>query len=358
MDRLFGHLAVKFGRSAEDLATEGLRYLLDRRVAREAFVGFVNARAAAELPEALAFRTQEGTEDGDGRPDMLGVAGDGATPLVVESKFWAGLTAHQPNGYLRELAGTPGSVLLFLVPHPRREYIWPTLRARAEEEFVVAEGAGTDGAAEGAERPSFVLDLANGTTLVLASWRDALNAIEAAVRAEGGMHALLEDIHQVQSLCERYSDEGFIPLRGDELGQDVGKRLRQVHLIVQDLRSRMGAAWDGAANMSTSRKRYTFKTTLYGFPAVIGVKYIWWARRGQSPIWLRVKARDGDRCTAVVRALQPAFGAFDDAPSYPTDVLLPLPLKPGVERDAVLDDLAAQLDDIAERLRLVLAGPA
>jgi hypothetical protein len=29
MDRLFGHLAVKLGRSAEDLATEGLRYLLD-----------------------------------------------------------------------------------------------------------------------------------------------------------------------------------------------------------------------------------------------------------------------------------------------------------------------------------------
>jgi hypothetical protein len=203
---------------------------------------------------------------------------------------------------------------------------------------------------------AYRVDLANKTTLVLCSWRDALNAVEAGVQAGGGMRGLLEDIRQVKSLCERYSREGFVPLRGDELGQDVGKRVNQLTHLVRDLRNHLGGGWGGSANMATSRKRYTFKTTLHGFGAVIGIKYVWWARRGQSPIWLRIKARDDDRCAEVVRRLKPTYDAFDDKPSYPTDVLLPLPLKLGVERDDVLDDLARQLDDIAVRLRPVLGG--
>lgn len=344
MSDLFGHLATRFGRSPEDLATEGLCYVLNHRVAGNAFAAFVNERAETTLPENLTFRTQEAATEGDGQPDMSGVSGDGTTRLLVESKFWAGLTQNQPNGYLLELNETPGSVLLFLVPHPRREYIWPKIRDAAAEKFEVKR------------EDNYRVSLAKAATLVLCSWRDALNAVEAGVQAEGGMRGLLEDIRQVQSLCERYSREGFVPLRGDELGQDVGKRVNQLTYLVTDLRNHLGDGWGGSANMATSRKRYTFKTTLHGFGAVIGIKYIWWARRGQSPIWLRIKARDDDRCAEVVRVLKPEYGAFDDKPSYPTDVLLPLPLKLGVERDDVLADLAGQLDDIAERLEPVLTA--
>lgn len=346
MSDLFGHLATQFGRSPEDLATEGLCYILNHQVAGDAFVAFVNARADAseqrKLDTPLSFRTQEATEDGDGQPDMIGISGE-TKQLLVESKFWAGLTANQPNGYLRDLGGTPGSVLLFLVPNPRREYIWPKIRKSAKEKFEV----------EGED--DYRLSLANGTRLLLCSWRDALNAVASAVQAEGGMRELLEDIRQVQGLCERYSREGFVPLRGDELGQDVGKRVSQLTWLVRDMRNRLGDGWSKDSKMATSRKRYTFKTQLHGFDVFVGIMYFWWAERGQSPIWLRIEARKADLRDDVLRALKPEFPAFADKPTtYPTDVLLPLPLKLGVERDEVLDDLEDQLKKIAERLHSVL----
>ena len=349
MSDLFGHLATRFGRSPEDLATEGLCYILNHQVAGNAFVAFVNARADAseqrKLDTPLTFRTQEATEDGDGQPDMVAVSGNAKKQLLVESKFWAGLTANQPNGYLRDLEGTPGRVLLFLVPHPRREYIWPKIRKSAKEEFEVEAEDG------------YRLSLANGTRLLLYSWRDALNAVASAVQAEGGMRGLLEDIRQVQGLCERYSREGFVPLRGDELGQDVGKRVNQLTWLVRDLKNRLGDGWSKDSNMATSRKRYTFKTQLHGFDVFVGIMYFWWAERGQSPIWLRIKARKAGRREDVLQALKPDFQAFADKPTtYPTDVLLPLPLKLGVERDEVLDDLEKQLANIAERLSLVLTS--
>ena len=231
------------------------------------------------------------------------------------------------------------------MPHPRREYIWPKIRKSAKKEFEV-EGEN-----------DYRLSLANGTKLLLCSWRDALNAVASAVQAEGGMRGLLEDIRQVQGLCERYSREGFVPLRGDELGQDVGKRVNQLTWLVRDLKNRLGDGWSKDSNMATSRKRYTFKTHLHGLDVFVGIMYFWWAERGQSPIWLRIKARKADRREDVLRALKPDFQAFADKPTtYPTDVLLPLPLKLGVERDEVLDDLEKQLANIAERLSLVLTS--
>lgn len=346
MSHLFGHLATQFSHSPEDLATEGLRYLLNHRVAGEAFVEFVNARSGADLPRSLTFRTQEGTEEGEGQPDVKGVAGDGMTPLLLESKFWAGLTNNQPNGYLRELAETPGGVLLFLVPHPRQEYLWPRIRNEAASEFEVRPNDESDS--------SFVLHFSDDTTLTLASWRDALNAVESAVQAEGGMRELLEDIHQVQSLCERYSDTGFHPLRGDEIGPDIGKRLVQLHGIVRDLRNRLGdPSWGSDPSMSTSRKRYAFNTTLYDFDATVGLLYVWWDRDGSSPVWLRLDTQTPGQRDAVRRALKPNFQTRE-GDARPNSVLICLPLKLGVERDEVLDDLANQLSTIASRLRPVL----
>lgn len=350
MSRLFGELVTKFGRSPEDLATEGLCYLLRHGVAAEAFVERVNVQAGTTLSSSLTFRTQEEAEDGDGQPDMRGIDGDGSTQLLTESKFWAGLTENQPNGYLRELIGS-GGVLLFLVPHPRRPYLWPKIREKAASEFEVRE--------TNPSQSSFALHLAEETVLFLQSWKDMLNVVESAVQSVGGLRELLEDVHQVQSLCDRYSDEGFLPLRGDEIGQDVGKRILQLTQIVQDLRGRLGDGWGPETKMATSRKRYTFRTQLYGFQAVIGIKYYWWAQDGRSPLWTRVKAQNSDRRDAVLHALDPDIHAFADKPeSYPYDVLIPLSLKLGVERDEVIDDLVGQLDRIADRLEPVLARPS
>lgn len=350
MSSLFGQLATKFGQSPEDLATEGLRHVLSHRVAGTAFVEYIRAQSNAELRENLLFRTQQDTDEGEGRADMKAVAGDGSVPLLVESKFWAGLTANQPNGYLRHLEGTSGGVLLFLAPHPRLKYLWPKLRERAGEEFPIEVGSADD-------EEEFVLPLQNGATLLLRSWQEVLNAIESAVQAEGGHSDLLDDLRQVRGLCDRHSDAGFLPFRGDDIGQDVGKRVHQLRNIVLAVDPELGKLWTADRNVTSSRYRYGLRTKLHGFDAVIAIIYYWWSADGRSPIWLRLKAETRNRRDEVLRALEPDIQARrDKETSYPTDVLIPLPPKLGVEKDEVIADLAGQLNKIAERLTSVLTG--
>lgn len=344
MSRLFGQLASKFGASPEDLATEGLCHLLHHRVAAEAFVDYLNAQSGQDLPSSLRFSTQEQTENGEGQPDLRGMAGDGSVPLLIESKFWAGLTANQPTGYLRELADTPDSVLLFLAPYSRREYLWPKIRERA------ISSVSTD--ATTGEQP-FILNLPTDTTLLLRSWRDVLDALATAIQAEGGFGDLLEDVHQVQSLRECYSSKGFLPLRGDEIGQDVGRRVRQLTQIVQDLRARLGEGWDSNTRMATSRNRYTFVTKLHGVDATLGLLYVWWARDGRSPFWMRLDTETPEQQNRALRALEPQFQTRTGE-ERPTSILVPLSLRLRVERDEVLNDLAAQLSRISELLDPVL----
>jgi hypothetical protein len=343
--RLFGHLAIKFGRSPEDLATEALCHLLRHRVAAEAFISYLNAQTGQSLSTSLWFSTQEETEDGEGQPDMRGMEEDGSAPLLVESKFWAGLTENQPNGYLQELADTSQGVLLFLVPDPRREYLWPKIQDRATSSFVSTEST--------TEEQPHVLRLSNGTTLLLRSWKEILDMLASAIQAEGGLRELLEDLHQVQSLCERFSSEGFLPFRGDEIGQNVGKRVRQLTQIVQDVRARLGEGWDSDANMATSRNRYAVTTSLYGIDATLGLLYVWWARDGRSPFWLRLDTQTLRQQNVARKALEPEFHVRSGE-SRPTSILVPVPLKLRAERDDVLDDLANQLGRIAERLEPVL----
>lgn len=356
MGRIFGHLASEFGQSPEDLATEGFRHLLGHRVAGSAFINYVNGQCGTDLDPSMTFRSQKGTDEGEGQPDMKGVEGDGSTRLLVESKFWAGLSTHQPNGYLRQLVGSQGGVLLFLVPKPRRPSFWPKVRDKALDRWASTGEPVTANQYSTSEvfNDKHILRLENNTTMLLRSWKEVLNAVTTGVQSEGGHRKLLEDIRQVQSLCDRFSRSGFLPLRGKEIGQDVGRRVRQLHGLVRDLRSQLGEGWTSDTQLSTSRYRYAFTTELHGYDAAIGIKYYWWSEKGQSPLWLRIKAETEDRRNAVLRTIKPDIQAYDDEPDYPTDALLPLPLKLRVERPEVLEGLVQHLDFIAKRLEPVL----
>src|SRR5437660_9241596 len=88
---LFGHLALRFASSPENLATEALSFVLNRSgVANEAFVRYLRQVSTA-LPARLKFETQASGEDA-AIPDLVGLDDDGQVAVIGEAKFWAGLT--------------------------------------------------------------------------------------------------------------------------------------------------------------------------------------------------------------------------------------------------------------------------
>src|SRR5262249_12837955 len=65
-----------------------------------AFRGLVG-RTGIELPQLVRFSSQAGDDQGN-IPDLIGSDATGAEPLVVENKFWAGLTEHQAGWIPRQ----------------------------------------------------------------------------------------------------------------------------------------------------------------------------------------------------------------------------------------------------------------
>ena len=113
----------------EDCATEALTFLLQGcPEAREALRDYVGRLFQVGLSPQLNYRSQVSDVE-TGRPDVVGTDPTGVDQLVIEAKFWAGLTEKQPGGYVKRLGvGQPG-VVLVLAPAARLLTLWPELLA-------------------------------------------------------------------------------------------------------------------------------------------------------------------------------------------------------------------------------------
>src|SRR6516162_3813955 len=124
--QLFGYLVSRFSTHPENLATEALAFIVNRSATMREELRNLFERTGIELPPLARFQSQAGDEQGN-IPDLIGLDAAGAEWLLIENKFWAGLTENQPAGYLERLPKEGGAVLLFVVPRKRLPIVWTEL---------------------------------------------------------------------------------------------------------------------------------------------------------------------------------------------------------------------------------------
>ena len=113
---LLARLAPMFGPQTENLAVEALGHILSGSEAARSALSELLLASGAGVGQIAQVRTQDAGKDG-ARPDLVGSDQDGEDRVLIEAKFWAGLTANQPGGYLKRLESAPQpSVLLFVAP--------------------------------------------------------------------------------------------------------------------------------------------------------------------------------------------------------------------------------------------------
>jgi hypothetical protein len=330
---LFGHLALKFGSQPENLATEALGYVLGKSArARQGFIGSFREGLPAPLGD-LRFETQHHTED-QGRPDLAGLDEAGGLRVLVEAKFWAGFTEHQPVDYLDQLP--PGGVLVVLCPNARLEHVWRELLARlrdAKRDFEEGVAPGETGRAS-----------VGGKLLVLQSWRRAVNAIRLELSGEP---ELLADVAQLEGLCARMDSQAFIPLTSEELTSSVYRRVHEFGSIVDDL-----VATAVAHGFMSKRGRAAAANGWYGRYArlcgafvLLHVSTYNWVR-GPSLLWITVYGSDWASDPGPARKLLAPYEAtspgtvHQDHKGYAL-VMLRVPV--GAERAEVIRSALDQL---------------
>jgi len=240
---LFGHLATKFGKHPENLATESLNYILNHSVvAKKAFTQLIE-QTGVRLRSKLNFQTQAGGND-NAVPDIVGTDIENKQAAITEAKFWAGLTDKQPIVYLKRLPRNADGILLFIAPAKRLPILWSELLRRCQDNGLTVRR-------ERSIHNEFrAANVAPKHVLAVASWRSVLSVILAAVESEAQTE-IAADVRQLLGLCERMDDDAFLPLRSEELTPQIGARIIQFSQIVNDVTDR--AVQKGIASVAKLR---------------------------------------------------------------------------------------------------------
>ena len=345
-DTLLAHLAWMLSSRHEDVAVEALGYILKSGSARRVVKDLVNG-GGADTGEIVSVLTQVGGEEGT-RPDLVGYDRSGNESLIIEAKFWAGLTSNQPNAYLRRLQSD--KALLFVVPASRIETLWTELRRLA----------GTDGSIRILVNTQFKSASISGEDfgrkyLMLTSWPDLLNRMENA-----GDSDMLDEIRQLKGFVNRIDESGFPPLSPEELAPGFPRRLNGLRQLVDDATAR--SVEDGSASIDGLRitpqyRGYGRYIRITGTGTWFGIDTNRWARGDypDTPLWLIFEQWTESNSVPIDRtreALRPFM--HKDPPEcfdVGSAVLVPIPLPTEVEYDKVIDAVSKKISAVAELIR-------
>ena len=343
---LLAHLAGRFVTQREDLATEALLFVLDESsVARASLLRLLTS-AGCSVPTEARFKSQAVGLGGE-RPDLVGLDVRGHERVLVEAKFWAGLTDNQPVTYLARLeeSGSESGVLVFMAPDTRLEALWPELSTR------IVDSGRTIG---GREIPiSGVLAAPIGDLhLVLLSWRTVLDHL-AEDLAESGEKGLLESLGQLQVLCEWESGEhkAFLPVQYHEIASTLPVRLFQFRELIDDTVARLFGeglvdteGLSAADGTFSSGRYFRLAGVVY---CMLEVSLRKWSELAMTPMWLRVYGKGWNVPAELQQVFEKATDAgrleFYEYPPQKQALHVPIYIPLGMGREETLDSIVTDV---------------
>ena len=333
-------------------ATKALAYILNKsRVARGALNSLVQNTIGSSLEPVESIRVEvsykvtneeEGGEEG-GRLDFVGYDRDGKNRIIGESKFGAALSPGQGRGYLGQLADGV-SVLLFVVPTYKIEYLWGNVLSD-----VVKDGDEQE-RLEPIEAPRNIRCAKEKDTdryLMMVSWRNLLQEMHDGAATEPMVQ---EDIRQLQGVTEAMDVDEILPLGPNDLGPEVGNRMRDVRRIFDEVvlrwRDVEWASIEGYGTSGQPQTGYGRFLNFAGHNAWFGVYYDLWGREDceNTPFWVQLYGLNWE-FPATIKEIDRGLNLKMVENAY-----VPIHLQHGVIGEAIVDHIIYQLERIAQAI--------
>ena len=346
-DTLLANIIPRLTGRLENAAVESLGYILGKSAASRAELNDLARKGGAVLPPITRVLTEVSGQVGEEvtRPDLVGFDEKGNERLLIEAKFWAGLTGDQVNRYLGRLPTDGPAALLFLAPAAQMETLWPELR-----QLVKSAGKGLEenDAVPADMRGAVVSDTDGNATnqhLMLVSWRSLLFDLHAAAERAMETSGITEDIRQLRGLTELMDSQEFLPFHGEDFNPVFARRLIDLRSVYDSfIGNWQGKDWvqddhRGGADR-TGYGRYLF---LAGHRAWFGFYYQPWARGdADTPFWIQLYGLNQPIVDRVVVELQTRVTEGKYLPIY---------VKTGVGQAEVVNDMLAQFKKIADAIQ-------
>lgn len=153
------------------------------------------------------------------RPDMSGIDSRGNETILCEMKFYATLTANQPNTYLNRLIKSEGKGLIFICPAIRQTSLWAKLNELCKRRNV-----------EVIDNNCIKVD---GISLAIITWSEIIGLLKqvassVAINFSG-------DIAQLEGYCAQLDSEAFVPFSALDLSSEVAKKVERYYQVVDEV---------------------------------------------------------------------------------------------------------------------------
>ena len=296
-DTLLAYLVSSFPGNTENIATEALRHIFDHSDACGVALNDVIQSGARGVNAVTTIKSQV-IQEGGTRPDLVGFDETGKERVLIEVKFWAGLTDKQPNGYIRVLPDDGPTLLMFLVPEERVQSLWPQLQERIRQEF------GCFVEIESERRCLRVGETQKHVMIV--SWGGLLDSM--AARSRDSAEAVVEtEIRQLRSLAKYADDGAFKPIRPDEeLGAESEMRQRQFKRLVDAATERgVEQEWVSRKGLRATPRGYGYGRYVRLHETIVwfGINTEQFEGTGETPLWVDCYDYLQDKPSAVRDAL-------------------------------------------------------
>ena len=317
----------------EDAATSALSFILSHSAsARQALSEFLGDEHGP-LPIAKA---QPWTPDTHGAiPDLACLDESDNTLALVESKFWASLTAHQPVTYWERLPVHERAVLLFLAPPARvdKGELWDELEAKLL-------GAGHKlGQADKSDGLIAAQSETGQRRLMLATWQLLLDRMASRAAKDGDDRASFE-IAELRGLAVSAIEDDR-PLRDENLKQlmaDSVKRLEQ-------------SKWADARGLTVGHRfdSYVRYLRLAGATAMLGIHYEFMKQAPEKVLWLVFSDYQADPVRVKLEEVRSRLAgiAENSHPWGDEGIALSIDLPTAMTTKQLLDHVVVQLEHIA-----------
>ena len=321
----------------EPAATQALEFILRNVDARQAFVSLF------DLPSMFTGSSRVVSEvmlEEDTRPDLVIYDNENKPRLIVENKFWAGLTDAQPVRYLENLPDDEiDSLLVFVVPKTRSPVIWQELLQRCEDARIKVSKAN------------------NHSDVVLTKLTDSNRHIgvtnwETVLAALINVPNVHEDVRQLRVLSDRVDAEAFLPIQPEELiNVSLARRLvnyaELAERVVEELRHVKVGDKDGLKAAHGRYRSGTYLRLKKKLEVWIGLHFYLWQKQEITPFWCEIHE------TALKDIEVPAHRLYEEFPGtvdWNQQKCIPIHLTTGVESDRVVVEVAQQVVSIADFL--------
>ncbi len=222
MQTLLGHLLplIKVSKQ-EDIATLSLQYILSSYPKlNERFSRLIGEKLHSKIEDELLYSCQSVGNEKE-RPDMSGSDISGREQLLIEAKFYAGLTENQPITYLKRIGKNGGAGLVFVCPNNRSISLWGTLLEKCQDLSIT-------------NKSDYYVSV-DGVNMALVSWEEIIAVLSE--KATETTPDALSDIWQLKGYCDEIIRNAFTPFREADFGPDTAKLYRQIMEMIPSLRS-------------------------------------------------------------------------------------------------------------------------